>query len=184
MGTDVKIQDFIKTKKQKAFENDFFKNAANYERWEDVDDEGWVDGQIQFEVELEDVLTFAEGVVDDNPLFTDVEAAKNGPFGELIAHPMFLTQIIFWSTGRDGRGSWIKTPGAINPGHEVEFGVPIRPGDIIRQRSRFHDKYIKRGKRYLSFETYFLNQNDELVCKWLGGLILPVSREGEAHKFL
>lgn len=184
MGNQVTIHDFIQTEKQKAFENDFFKNAENYERWEDIDDEGWVDGIISFEVQLEDMLAFAEGVDDNNPLFTDVEAARNGPFGEIIAHPMFLTQIIFWSTGGDGPGSWIKTPGAINPGHEVEFGVPVRVGDIISHRSRFHDKLIKRHKRYLSFETHFFNQNDEIVCKWIGGLILPVSKEGEAHKFL
>ncbi len=184
MGQQVKVQDFIQTKKQKEFENDFFKNAAKFERWEDIDDEGWVDGKIVFEVELEDILSFSRGVLDDNPLFSDPEAAKDGPFGGIIAHPLFMTPIVFWSTGKDGPGSWIKTPGAINPGQEIEYGVPIRPGDKIRNRSRFYDKYIKRGKRYLLFETHYLNQKDEIVYKVRGGLILPVSTGSEAHQFL
>lgn len=184
MADQVTIKDFIKTDKQRQFENNFFKLAENFEKWEEVDDEGWIDGEIQFQVELEDMLAYAEGVMDTNPLFTDVEAAESGPFGGIIAHPMFLTQIIFWSTGLDSRGSWIKTPGAVNPGQNIKFGVPIRPGDTIRQKSRFHDKWIKRNKRYLSYETEFYNQKDELVCHWCGPLILPVSRNNEEHKFL
>ena len=184
MSNSVTVEQFIRTQKQKKFENNFFAKAQNFEKWEDVDDQGWVDVDIEFHVELEDMLAFAEGVLDDNPLFSDVEAAKDGPFGGIIAHPMFLTQIIFWSTGVDGPGSWIKTPGAINPGQNIEFGVPIRPGDTIKQKARFHDKWIKRGKRYLSFETHFTNQNGESVCRWRGPLILPVSAGDSKHKFL
>lgn len=184
MNDEVKIEDFINTKKQRAFENNFFRLSANFERWEDVDDEGWIDGDIVFEVELEDILAFSQGVMDDNPLFNDPEAAKKGPFGGIVAHPLFLTQIIFWSTGDDGPGSWIKTPGAINPGQNIEFGVPIRPGDRIRRKARFYDKWVKRNKRYLSYQTVFHNQNDELVCRWRGPLILPISQGSERHQFL
>ena len=184
MENQVKIQDFITTRKQKEFENDFFKKSGNFEQWEDVDDEGWIESDIKFEVELEDILAFSEGVMDENPLFNDEDAAKNGPFGGIVAHPMFLTQIIFWSTGVDGPGSWIKTPGAINPGPEIIIGAPVRPGDTIRQKARFHDKWIKRGKRYLCFETHFSNQNDEMVFNVHTTLILPVSKGNEAHQFL
>jgi acyl dehydratase len=89
----------------------------------------------------------------------------------------------FWLTGDSGPGSWIRTPGAINPGQKIEFYEQIRPGDTIRARSSFHDKWIKRGKRYLTCLTDYYNQTDQLVAKWWTTLILPTSRGGDSHKF-
>lgn len=184
MNDPVTVRDFIHTKKQKQFETDFFKNSGYFEKWEDCDDEGWVEGNIKFEVELEDILAYSQGIMDRNPLFNDPEAAKEGPFGEIIAHPLFLTQAVFWATGVDGPGSWIKTPGAINPGQKIEFLLPVRVGDVLSHRSRFYDKFIKRGKRYLTYNTEWYNQNDDVVCRWLGTLIIPVSTGEDTHKWL
>ena len=183
MGEEVLIEDFLTTKKQKAFEHDFFKKAVGYQKWEDVDFDGVDDIEKTFIVEVEDIKNYSEGILDDNPLFNDEEAAKKGPYGGLIAHPLFLTPIGFWLTGDSGPGSWIRTPGAINPGQIIEFYEPIRPGDIIRAKSRFHDKWIKRGKRYLTFLTEYYNQKDQMVAKWLITLILPRSRGDESHQF-
>lgn len=183
MEEEIRVEDFLKTRKQKAFEYDFFKSSEHYERWEDVDFEKVYDLPRTFHVEVEDIKAYSEGVLDDNPLFNDEEEAKKGPYGGLIAHPLFLTQIAFWVTGESGPGSWIRTPGAINPGQEIEFYEPIRPGDTIRARSRFHDKWIKRGKRYLTYLTEYYNQKDQLVAKWWGTLILPQSHGDETHKF-
>ena len=183
MGEEVLIEDFLTTKKQKAFEHDFFKRAGGYQKWEDVDFDGVHDIEKTFIVEVEDIKNYSEGILDDNPLFNDEEAAKKGPYGGLIAHPLFLTPIGFWLTGDSGPGSWIRTPGAINPGQIIEFYEPIRPGDIIRAKSRFHDKWIKRGKRYLTFLTEYYNQKDQMVAKWLITLILPRSRGDESHQF-
>jgi acyl dehydratase len=183
MGEEVLIEDFLTTKKQKAFEHDFFKKAVGYQKWEDVDFDGVDDIEKTFIVEVEDIKNYSEGIIDDNPLFNDEEAAKKGPYGGLIAHPLFLTPIGFWLTGDSGPGSWIRTPGAINPGQIIEFYEPIRPGDIIRAKSRFHDKWIKRGKRYLTFLTEYYNQKDQMVAKWWITLILPRSRGDESHQF-
>ena len=183
MGEEVLIEDFLTTKKQKAFEHDFFQRAGGYQKWEDVDFDGVYDIEKTFIVEVEDIQNYSEGILDDNPLFNDEEAAKKGPYGGLIAHPLFLTPIGFWLTGDSGPGSWIRTPGAINPGQIIEFYEPIRPGDIIRAKSRFHDKWIKRGKRYLTFLTEYYNQKDQMVAKWWITLILPRSRGDESHQF-
>ena len=183
MEEEVRIEDFLNTKKQKAFEYDFFNRAEGYETWEDVDFDGLYDIDKTFIVEVEDIKNYSEGILDDNPLFNDEEAAKEGPYGGLIAHPLFLTPIGFWLTGDSGPGSWIRTPGAINPGQVIEFYEPIRPGDTIRAKSRFHDKWIKRGKRYLTYLTEYYNQKDQMVAKWWITLILPRSRGDEQHQF-
>ena len=183
MEEEVRIEDFLVTKKQKAFEYNFFNKAEDYQRWEDADFVGEYEEEKTYTVEVEDIINYSEGVLDDNPLFSDESAAKDGPFGGLIAHPLFLTPIGFWIIGDSGPGSWVRTPGAINPGQVIEFYEPIRPGDTIHVKSSFHDKWIKRGKRYLTFLSDYYNQDNTLVAKWWITLILPVSRGDEAHQF-
>ena len=179
----VRIEDFLKTKKQKEFVYDFFKKSENYEKWEDADLDKVYEMQRTFTVSVEDIRSYSEGVLDENPLFNDEEAAENGPYGGLIAHPLFLTPVSFWITGDSGPGTWIRTPGAINPGQTIEFYQPIRPGDTIRAKAKLHDKWIKRGKRYISKLTEYYNQKGQLVAKWWGTLILPTSQGRESHKF-
>lgn len=183
MDEKVQLEDFLITKKQKAFEHNFFKHAEKFEKWEEVDFDGVFENERTFTVEAEDIITYSEGIADDNPLFNDEEAARQGPFGTLTAHPLFLTPVGFWFTGDGGPGSWVKTPGAINPGQKIEFYEPICVGDILRQKSRFFDKWIKRGKRYLTYESEYFNQNDKLVAKWWVTLILPTSKEDQKHQF-
>ncbi len=183
MEESVRIEDFLTTKKQKAFEYDFFKKAEDYEKWEDVDFDGVHENEHTFTVDEEDIRSYSEGILDNNPLFNDEEAAKKGPLAGLTAHPLFLTTIGFWLTGDGGPGSWIRTPGAINPGQIIEFHEPIRLGDVIRAKSGFHDKWIKRGKRYITYKTEYYNQNDLLVAEWWITLILPKSKGAESHKF-
>jgi acyl dehydratase len=183
MEEEIRIADFLTTAKQRAFEHDFFKGADEYERWEDVDFDGEYETDRTFTVEVEDIKAYSEGILDDNPLFNDEEAAAAGPYGGLVGHPLFLTPVAFWLTGDAGPGSWVRTPGAINPGQKIEFYEHIQPGDTLRAKSRFHDKWLKRRKRYLTYLTEYYNQRDELVAKWWGTLILPKSRSDEAHRF-
>ena len=175
------IEKYQKTEKQKEFQFDFFVDQSKYEKWEDViiGTEGF--GERTFEVKKEDIDAYVECTMDENPVFKDEKSAKKTPWGELIAPPMFITPVVFWIAGT-GSGSWIRTPGAINPGQKIEFYEPIREGDVIKIKSEAYDKYIKRGKRYLTYYSEFTNQRGELVAKWWGTLILPFSKAEEEHK--
>ena len=52
MDDEVRIEDFLTTKKQKTFEYDFFKKDEKYEKWEDVDFDGVYEGEKTFEIGL------------------------------------------------------------------------------------------------------------------------------------
>jgi acyl dehydratase len=175
------IEKYQKTEKQKEFQFDFFVDQSKYEKWEDVviGTEGF--GERTFQVKKEDIDAYIDCTMEENPVFKDEEFAKNTPWGGLIAPPMFITPVVFWIAGT-GSGSWIRTPGAINPGQKIEFYEPIRVGDVIKIRSEAYDKYLKRGKRYLTYYSEFTNQRGELVAKWWGTLILPFSEGEEEHK--
>ncbi|MCS7130988.1 MAG: MaoC family dehydratase [Archaeoglobaceae archaeon] len=166
------VKNYLKTEKQKSYTFDFFIDEKNYIKWEDVEIgmEAWSDKE--FEVKEEDIESYLEATENNCSVFL-----KEG-----IAPPMFLTTIAFWLIGDSFIGSWIKTPGAINPGQKIEFCKPIRVGDVIRVKMKAYDKFIKRGKRYLTYYNEFVNQRGEIVAKWWGTLILPISRSEEEHK--
>ena len=183
MTNESRVEDFITTRKQKEFGHDFFERSEQYQRWEDVEfNKVWEDDR-RFTIEEEDIVFYSGGVIDDNPLFNDKEAAKAGPFGELTAHPVFLTPIVFWLAGDSGPSSWLRTPGAINPGQVIEIYEPFRVGDTIRSRAEVHDKWIKRGKRYLTFQVDYINQDDKVIFRVWNTLILPRSKGDGTHQF-
>ncbi len=175
------IEKFQKTEKQKAFKFDFFVDQTKYEKWEDIviGTEFFTDRT--FKVKKEDIESYVDCTMEENPVFKDEDFAKRSPWGGLVAPPMFITPVVFW-IAESGAGSWIRTPGAINPGQKIEFYEPIREGDEIKVRSESYDKYIKRGKRYLTYYSELTNQRGELVAKWWGTLILPFSKDEEEHK--
>jgi acyl dehydratase len=176
---------YIQTKKQKQFDTDFFKDSESYEVWDEIDfsnlDE--VEGEQKFEIKAEDMKYFAEAVMDDNPLFTDEEYARKSPYGQLMPHPVFVTQIIFWCIGTRGRGNWIRTPGARNPGQYMEMYEDFHVGEVIHIKMKPYDRYIKRGKYYLRYQIDLYNQDEVKKATAIGTLILPKSRD-DIRKFL
>jgi acyl dehydratase len=181
----VDLERFFETEKQREFSTDFFEDAEDYEVWEAIDfeTEDEIPGERTFEIKAEDMKFYAAGALDDNPLFTDEAYAKKSPYRELLPHPIFHTQIIFWCIGTKGRGNWIRTPGARNPGQYLEIYEPFRVGETVHLGMRPHDRWIKRGKYYLSYEINMYNQDNVKKAKAIGTLILPRSRQ-DIRKFI
>jgi len=181
----VNFERFFETEKQRQFSTDFFADAEDYETWEviDFDSKEEIPGEQTFEIKAEDMKYYASGVLDDNPLMHDEEYAGKSSYGELVPHPVFLTQIAFWCIGVKGRGNWIRTPGARNPGQVIEIYEPFRVGETIHIKMLPHDRWIKRKKYYLNYKIDFYNQNNVKKAMWIVELILPKSKE-DIRKFV
>ena len=181
----INFERFFKTEKQRQFSTDFFKNAEEYETWDDIDfsSDKEFDGEQTFTIKAEDMKAYAEGVLDDNALMNDEKYAQKSPYRSLVPHPIFMTQIAFWCIGTQGRGNWIRTPGARNPGQDFEFHEPFRVGETIHIKMRPYDRYIKRGKYYLKYKTDFYNQKDVKKATWILTLILPRTK-ADIKKFV
>jgi acyl dehydratase len=179
------LEQFFKTEKQRQFDTDFFKGAENYEAWDEIDFDSQeeIPGEQTFTIKAEDMKFYAEAALDDNPLMHDEELAKKSAYGQLMPHPLFITQIGFWCIGVKGRGNWVRTPGARNPGQDIEIFEPFRVGETIHIKMRPHDRYIKRGKYYLQYKADFYNQDDVKKASWIATLILPKTR-ADIKKFL
>jgi hypothetical protein len=113
----------------------------------------------------------------------DEEYAKRSAYGELVPHPLFLVQIGFWCIGIKGRGNWIRTPGARNPGQHIEIYENFRVGETIHIKMKPFDRYIKRRKYYLKYKVDYYNQDDVKKATWVLTLILPKTKE-DIKKFV
>ena len=113
------------------------------------------------------ILRFAEGIGDDNPLWTDEKYAASGPYGQIIAPPGF----IFACLGGIQVG-W-RGLGGFHAETDVKFHAPIRVGDKITARVFFEgfDGPIdsnfggRRIKDYIRQEYW--NQDEELVAVFI-----------------
>lgn len=179
------LAKYFRTEKHYRFSTDFFAGAENYEAWDEIDFDNLeeVDGENTFEIKAEDAIFYAEACLDNNPLMTDEEYAKKSPYGSLVVHPIFVSTICFWCVGAKGRGNWIRTPGARNPGQIVEIYEYFKVGETINVKMKPYDRYIKRGKCYLTYMMKAYNQKDVLKCTMYATLILPKTRE-DIRKFL
>ncbi|MDR3530477.1 MAG: MaoC family dehydratase N-terminal domain-containing protein [Rhodopila sp.] len=113
------------------------------------------------------IIRFAEGIGDDNPLWTNPDYAASSPYGTLIAPPSFIfCCLASVQAGWPGLGGF-------HADTKLTFHKTIRLGDKITARVYFDgfDGPIQSnfaGRRIKDYirQEYF-NQNDELVATFI-----------------
>ncbi|MBI2907449.1 MAG: MaoC family dehydratase N-terminal domain-containing protein [Chloroflexi bacterium] len=128
----------------------------------------------EFEIEKGMIRRFAIAVGDSNPLYHDENFARTTEYGGIIAPPTFVFQ---WNHHKhslfppEQRQSLfqglLRQPRLLVGSHEFQSIQPLRPGDILRSRSRITYAYEKQGKSgqlgFLVFETNYFNQKNEIL---------------------
>ena len=106
-------------------------------------------------------------------IYWDSDYASTTQWGGIVAPPDFNP--FAWpverprggSPGLAGRRPDDKPLTGMNGGQTDTYGVPMRPGDVIRARSRLLDWWEREGRLghtlYVRSEIEWRNQNDELV---------------------
>ncbi len=176
MTTKERLAQYITTEKQRAFETDFLLDAEDYETWDKVEIGKPQPGKQTFTVKSEDILAYNVSMLETDPLMIDEKAAQSSSTGELIQHPIFVTQLGFYCIER-GPGSWIRTPGARNPGQRIEVHEPFKVGETITMTVTPVDKWIRRGKHYITNRLDFHNEDGALKTTWWLTLIIPPTRD-------
>lgn len=150
------------------------------------DDVAALIGQVQYEeagefpVEQGYIWTSCSSVENGNPLFWD-EAAADEITGGPIAPPTTLSVWFrphHWAPGRTEAALPLQVhfdlkerfglPEAVMTDNTIVFGVPVRPGDMLRThqvlRSVSGPKTTKLGTgRFWVIDVEYFNQRDELV---------------------
>jgi acyl dehydratase len=117
-------------------------------------------------VTREKIDKFCAAIGESNPLYTDDEAAKDGPYGGIVAPPSFAVMF------RNGRHFFENVPRfgrrGFDAGKDVEFVAPIRPGDAITLSSHVKEIYEKTGRTgtmvFVVIRSTLKNQNNEVVA--------------------
>lgn len=118
------------------------------------------------EVEKGLIRMMAEAVGDPNPLWQDEEYAKKTGYGGMIAPPPLLC----CARAGTGRGVEMKSPflRAMAGGDELEYFMPVRPGDVITSVSHIAEYREREGKRgpmlFTTIDTVYKNQKNEVVA--------------------
>ncbi len=108
---------------------------------------------------------FAAVSGDWNGLHTDVEAARDGPYGERVAHGM-LTLVVGMNLlfRQGGVGPWLLPSAliAVTGYEQVKFLQPVRIGDTLRVEAEIADtKRVFPMQGLLSVRFRILNQRCE-----------------------
>jgi len=117
-------------------------------------------------VSAKEIRDFCAAVGETNPWYTDEEAARKGPYRELVAPPLFAL------TFRNGRHFFQNIPhfgkGGFDAGRDVEFVKPVRAGDQITLVSHVKEIYEKTGRSgamyFVTVRSTVRNQNKEVVA--------------------
>jgi len=111
-------------------------------------------GPVKYEVGLEKIKEYAIATGDENPFYIDEEAAKKGPFQEIVAPPLFAVVYM--------RGVLKKT--LYNPElgldlamllhgeQEFQFHELVRPGAVVQSVGKVIDVRQKGSLDMLTLE--------------------------------
>ena len=128
---------------------------------------------IVFKVEEGAIQRYAQAIGDPNPLFNDLDYARNTKYGRLLAPPGFTgwptkagrpTEKLFASLVKAGA-----PPRILDGGIEFEFIEPIGAGDILTATSKIAkvtERETKLGKTmFTTAEVTYANQKNSVVLK-------------------
>ena len=114
------------------------------------------------EVSKEQMIAYAKAVGETDPLYLDEKAAKAGPYGIIIAPPLFYNMLSL-QPGLDPKVKF-GTSG-FDAGQHAEFFEPMRAGDTISAKTQVADVYAKTGRTgtmvFTVRRTTYINQKDE-----------------------
>ncbi len=117
------------------------------------------------EVTAEMVANYCRALGETNPLYTDEEAAKAGPYGEIIAPPGLMTALHFGVGGLDAEVKFGNT--TFFAGSRLESYELVKPGDTITATTYVKEVYPKTGRSgTMVFEvrrTDYTNQDGTIV---------------------
>lgn len=128
---------------------------------------------VEFELTKELVEKYCAAMGDDNPVFKDGGAARAKGFsGGAIAPPTIVCIYAIPSALLSGfKPKLIPPPGNIHYRQEYEFQNAAKVGDRIQVRSIVIRKEIWKGRKFVTIESQYVNQDGVKIAV---GRITPI----------
>ncbi len=120
-----------------------------------------------FVVSTERIAAFCEAVGDINPLYLDPEAAREGPYGRIVAPPALVASFRHADNVFDRIA--IFRGGGLMAGIDIEIEAPVFAGDALRIASEVREMYEKTGRTgtmvFVVVQSTLINQHDQVVAR-------------------
>ena len=113
-----------------------------------------------------DIALYAGISGDFNPAHIDAESAKEGVFGQRIAHGMLSSGFI-----SNVLGNQLPGPGTIYMGQELRFVKPVFIGDTVTATVTVKEKIPEKNR--LKLDTVVTNQRGEAVITGAATVMPP-----------
>ena len=109
---------------------------------------------VKYEVGLEKIREFAVATGDLNPLYLDEEAAAKGPYGGIVAPPMFAVVYMKELVGKMlfDKELDINLAMLVHGEQEFKFYGLAKPRDLVVTDGKLMDVQAKDNKEFISFE--------------------------------
>ncbi len=127
------------------------------------------------EVGRASIRKFALALEDTNPLYVDREAARQSPYGDVIAPPTFVCETWQYYRGQlDEEGGFtdrLEMPDGqpIRASNDYIFHRPMGPDDIITARWTIRDIYAKGGRTgpllFVVVQITYTNQHENCLAE-------------------
>lgn len=134
-----------------------------------------------FPVERGKIHEFANSIVDDNPLYHDLEAAEARGLPSVVAPPTFTSASSFFADRSAGGGLGAAAAGldmryVLHGAQEFNFERPIFAGDLLTSEPGETTSYEREGRRggkmkFIDTETVYRDQTGEVVVRVKSTLI-------------
>ena len=127
---------------------------------------------VKFEVTKELVKKYCEAVGDENLIYHDADAARKQGFSGVIAPPTIVCIYAIPSALLSGfKPKVIPPPGNIHYRQEYEFQNAAKVGDRIQVKSVVIEKEIRKGRKFVTIESQYVNQDGVKIAV---GRITPI----------
>lgn len=118
-------------------------------------------------VTAERIAAFCDAVGDNNPLYLDPDAARQGPYGRIIAPPALVASFRHADNVFDRMALFRN--GGLMAGIDVEIDLPVFAGDAIQIASEVKETYQKTGRTgtmvFVVVRSTLTNQHGDVVAR-------------------
>ena len=109
------------------------------------------------------IETYVKAVEETDPLYTDEDYARQGPFGARIVPP--TTIAIYVTPSQVFKDIGKKPPsGMIQTAQKFEFLYPVTIGETVTARASIDDIYQKKGRNYVVMKADAYNKKGDRVA--------------------
>jgi acyl dehydratase len=122
--------------------------------------------ELTFDVDRDRVTAFAAAVGEDDPRFTDPEAARAEGFPEQLAFPTFPTVLGILASAQvvADPDLGMDYSRVVHGEQAYEWHRPIVVGDRLRAVPRIADVYAKGPNEFLVVEAEITDADGQVVC--------------------